>query len=195
MDICIEERLSQLADDVDQYYELLVELYWHQLKAFVLRRTGNPQDAEDIVQDVFVRAYVALERYPLQQRRSLKVRAWLYKIAWNLTSNFASRSPQSMLSLHDGGSEGNILLDQEDKETEHPEDIIEQIERKQELEALVETLPQHYKLVVCLYYFEELKLQEIADILNQPLGTVKVYARRGIQALRKSLAKEINEVG
>jgi RNA polymerase sigma-70 factor, ECF subfamily len=194
MNICIEERLSQLADDVDRYYELLVELYWYQLKIFVIRRIGNPQDAEDIVQDVFVRAYVALERYPVQQRQSLKVRAWLYKIAWNLTSNFVSRSPQSMLSLYDE-SEEHILRDQEDEESEHPEDLIEQIERKQELEALVETLPQHYKVVVCLYYFEELKLQEIADILNLPLGTVKVYVRRGIQALRKSLVKQLHEVG
>ena len=94
MDVSGEKSLAQFADEVDAYYERLVALYWQQLKAFVMARIGNPQDAEDIVQEVFIRAYVALERYSVRQRQDLKARAWLYKITWNLYYNFVSRSPE-----------------------------------------------------------------------------------------------------
>lgn len=189
-----EETLAQLAEDVDLYYEKLVELFWYQLKLFVLRRVGNAQDAEDLVQDTFMRAYVALERYSLPQRQTLKARSWLYKIAWNLCCNFTSRSAQYMLAPLDISDE-NEAIEREDESITQPEEFVELRERRQELEALVATLPQHYRIIVSMYYFEELSLQEIADVLNQPLGTVKVYVRRGIQSLRKILITQVNEVG
>jgi RNA polymerase sigma-70 factor, ECF subfamily len=189
-----EDSLSQLAEDVDMYYEKLVAMYWYQLKIFVLRRVGNAQDAEDLVQDTFIRAYVALERYSVPQRQTLKARSWLYKIAWNICCNFTNRSPHMMLSPLDMSDEYLLQKREEDKIAQ-PEEFIELIERRQELETLVATLPQQYGVIVSLYYFEDLNLQEIADVLNRPLSTVKVYIRRGIQALRKMLIQQAHEVG
>lgn len=188
-----EDTLALLATDIDAFYERLVLLYWHQLKAFVLSRTGNPQDAEDIVQETFIRVYIALERYSLQQRQTLKARPWLYKIAWNIYCNHASRSKVSLLTPLDLSEESD-LLEREDIREDLPEIAFERVERRQELEALVATLPPHYRTIVSLYYFDDLTHQEIADILNQPVGTVKVYAHRGIRLLRKALTVEMNEV-
>jgi RNA polymerase sigma-70 factor (ECF subfamily) len=193
MDSSSEEALAQLAADVDLYYEKLVLLYSHQLKSFIIRRTSNVQDAEDIVQEAFMRAYVALRRYSIQQRQTLQIRAWLYKIVWNLYCNHISRSKLSYTVPFDFSDDA--LLDYEDEGGEHPEQLLEQTELRQELEALVTTLPQRYRVMVNLYFFEELRYQEIADILNQPLGTVKVYVHRGIQMLRKSLATQANKIG
>lgn len=194
MDPGQEQMLALLAADIDVYYEQLVTLYWPQLHVFIMRKLGNAHDAEDIVQEAFIRAYVALERYTVSQRQNLKARAWLYKIAWNLYCNFVSRSKSAYI-LPLGGYDEQSPLEIEDEQSESPEAIFEQVESRQELEALVEGLPPHYRIVVSLYYFEELGYREISEMLNQPLGTVKVYVHRGIKLLRKAFAMQINEVG
>ncbi|HLZ58156.1 MAG TPA: sigma-70 family RNA polymerase sigma factor [Ktedonosporobacter sp.] len=189
MDASVEDNLARLAEDVDRYYEMLVSLYWHQLRLFAVRRLGNTQDAEDVVQEAFMRAYIALENYPLEQRRNLKARAWLYKITWHLICNNINRSKTALLESLDT-SEESTLLEREDERNEGPEDLFERAERRQEIEALVSSLPDRYRTVVSLYYFEDLSSQEVADILNQPVGTVKVYVHRGVKLLRKALAMQ-----
>jgi RNA polymerase sigma-70 factor (ECF subfamily) len=193
MDASGESNVALPAADVDIYYEQLVSLYWYQLRSFIIRRVGNPQDAEDIVQEALLRAYVALERYSAQRRQTLKMRAWLYKIAWNVYCNYTGRSKQPP-SIPLDLSDESPLLEREDDRFIQPEAAFEHLEDREELERLVATLPQHYRDVVSLYYFEELNYQEVADILNQPVGTVKVYVHRGIRLLRKALAAQTNEV-
>src|SRR5258708_12412532 len=99
MDPGESDILAVLATDLRHSYEQLVSTYWHQLKVFALRQAGSPrEDAEDIVQEAFVRAYYALERYPAQRILALKIRPWLYKITWSVYCNYTERSklPQSV---------------------------------------------------------------------------------------------------
>lgn len=187
MDPGDSDILALLATDLRHSYEQLVSTYWHQLKVFVLRQAGSPrEDAEDIVQEAFVRAYYALERYPAQRILALKVRPWLYKITWSVYCNYTERSklPQSVPL---DTSKDSAFLKLEDDGHEQPEEIFENEERRRELVALVDTLPQRYRQVVSLHYFEDLSYQEIADIFNQPVGTVRVSVHRGIGLLRKAL--------
>jgi RNA polymerase sigma-70 factor, ECF subfamily len=184
--------LDLLATDLEASYEQLMSLYCQQLRAFVLRRTGSVQDAEDIVQETFIRAYLALERYLPQQIRTLKVRAWLYKITWSVYCNYTGKSKAPPAVSLDALTE-EFQQGIEDEHNQQPEAIFEQMERRHELEALVETLPQHYREVVSMYFFEELTQQEIADILSQPVGNVRVHLHRGLKRLQKTLAT--NKVG
>src|SRR5215212_10966000 len=78
-----------LAADLDGTFEVLVRAYQDRLYAFGLRLTGNPRDAEEIAQDAFVRAYRALARYPAEQVRTLKLRAWLFQVTVNVARNRA----------------------------------------------------------------------------------------------------------
>jgi RNA polymerase sigma-70 factor, ECF subfamily len=185
--------LALLATDLRHSYERLVSTYWHQLKAFVLRQMGSPQDAEDIVQEAFVRAYYALERYPAQRILALKVRPWLYKITWSIYCNHMERSKLPQLTQLDT-SEDSALLELIDDRYEQPEEVFANEERRSELMALVDTLPKRYREVVSLHYFEDLSYQEIADIFNQPAGTVRVTVHRGIVLLRKALEAYKHEV-
>ena len=183
-----EASLALLAGDVYRYYEQLVLLYSQPLKAFAFRQTGNPQDAEDLVQEAFIRAYYALERYPVERLRTLKARPWLYKIVWNCYCTYASRSkPPPSVSLD---ADEDAWTEPEDASGEQPERIFEVVERRQELETLVATLPARYRRVVSLYYFEDLSYQEIAEMLGQPVGTIKALVHRGIRLLRKGLGLE-----
>ncbi|QBD81442.1 sigma-70 family RNA polymerase sigma factor [Ktedonosporobacter rubrisoli] len=88
-----------------------------------------------------------------------------------------------------------MLLELEDAEEEQPEKLFEHAEQRRELEELVATLPEHYRVVVSMYYFDGLNYLEIAEILSRPVGTVKVYAHRGVQLLRKTLQCGIKQVG
>ena len=187
-----DDILILLAGDIDRYYEHLVNRYWHQVRAFVLRRVRNVQDAEDIVQDVFIRAYYALQRYSVPQIQTLKVRPWLYTIAWNLFCNFTRRSNTSWQIPFADSTEDGTIPELLDERGELPEEYVERLEQRQELETLLETLPYHYSVVVSLYYFDELGYQEIAELLNQPPGTVKVYVHRGLRLLRKKLTTQAN---
>jgi RNA polymerase sigma-70 factor (ECF subfamily) len=183
---------SGLAANVDAYYELLVTKYWQQLYAFVLRRTRSPQDTEDIVQEAFVHAYYALERYSQQQIRTLQARPWLYKITWNVYCNFISRNrPAPAVSLDT--PEGSLLLDLYEEEHERPDALFERGEQARELVSLVDLLPENYRDVLTLYYFDELGYQEIADLLQKPLGTIKTRVHRGLNMLRKIVQQSDEE--
>jgi RNA polymerase sigma-70 factor, ECF subfamily len=186
MDQDMEDRSNLPAAEVDAYYAQLVSTYWPPLQAFILRRTGSPQDAEDIVQEAFVHAYYALERYSLQQVRTLQARPWLYKITWNVYRNYMSRiKPPAAVSLDTPASD--FLLDLDDEWQERPEAVYEQGERRRELETLVDALPEPYREVIGLYYFDDLSHQEIAELLNRPVGTIKTHVHRGLRMLRKAL--------
>lgn len=191
MDPGNESLAKLLALDLDRHYEELVTLYWPPLSAFVLRRTRHFQDTEDIIQETFMRAYLALERYPSERIETLKVRPWLYKIAWSVYCNHTGRGKLPLIMPLEGPEEGFYLEPEEDARAQ-PEALYEQAEQRRELEALIEKLPAHYRDLVSLYYFEELSQKEIAEVLNLPLGTVKVYIHRGIRQLRKLLAEQSN---
>jgi RNA polymerase sigma-70 factor, ECF subfamily len=193
MDAGDSQIVALLATDLKHSYERLVSTYWHRLKAFILRQAGSPQDAEDIVQEAFVRAYYALEVYSEQRILALKVRPWLYKITWSVYCNHMEHAkPRASIPLDI--SEDSIFLELQDDGHQQPEEVFESGERRRELIALVDTLPRRYREVVSLHYFEDLSYQEIADIFNQPAGTVRVSVHRGVRLLRKVLEASKSKV-
>jgi RNA polymerase sigma-70 factor, ECF subfamily len=191
MDPGYENLVKLLAADLDRHYDELVSLFWQQLSVFVLRRTRHFQDTEDIIQETFMRAYLALERYPGERIETLKVRPWLYKIAWSVYCNHTGRGKLPLMVPLEAPDDGPYLEPEEDARMQ-PEAVFEQAEQRRELEALIEKLSPHYRDLVSLYYFEELSQKEIAEVLNLPLGTVKVYIHRGIRQLRKLLDDQSN---
>ena len=179
--------LELLATDLDRYFYRLVLHAQQRLFAFAVRHTGNPQDAEDIVQEAFIRAYHALANYPAERVRTLKVQAWLCKITLHIFYRHRSSQPQDLpLDL----LEESTLLELEDDEREQPERVLENKEDVRELEALLAQLPEQYRIAVSCYYFEELSYREIADLLNQPIGTIKTHVHRGMLLLRKTVAAQ-----
>jgi RNA polymerase sigma-70 factor, ECF subfamily len=182
----------RLASDLQQGFVGLVATYQHQLYAFLLRRLGNPQEAEDIVQETLLQAYYTLKRYPVERIQTLALRAWLYKIAMHVQMNMLRRSPPPAFYLQ----EVEETLEMEpDEEATQPEHILEELESRQELETLIRCLPSHYAETVTLYYFGQLTYQEIAYVLNCSPDTARSYRHRGIQYLRKALHAQSSERG
>lgn len=185
-----QELPALLAADLDGHFGQMMSMYQRRLYAFALRQAGNAQDAEDIVQEAFLRAHHALKNYPVAHIRTLRVQQWLYKITLNIFRNRARRSMPPSVPFD--VSEDSPLLEIEDQ-SGRPDEEAYWREWRHELESRVATLPEPYRSVVNLHYFEDLSLREVAELLNQPVGTVKANVHRGLQLLRRALETQANE--
>jgi RNA polymerase sigma-70 factor (ECF subfamily) len=182
---------ARLAVDVDGHFEEMVVLFQDRLYALALRMTGNAEDAEEIVQDAFVRAYRALTTYPTDRIQALALRPWLYRITVNVTRNRARGKRPRVVTL--GGPEA-AAWEPVDRDRDRPEAVVGRAEGDEELGALVASLPARYRAAVVLRHVMELSYEEVAAVLGQPVGTVKSNVHRGLGILRVTLVTRSPEV-
>jgi RNA polymerase sigma-70 factor (ECF subfamily) len=188
-----QELLGLLANNLHQQFQQLVLCYQQRLYSFAQRLTGSWQNAEDIVQETFVSAYVSLENYPAERIRTLKLQAWLYRVTFNVYTHSIRGSQLQAVPLDITGN--NSVFEIADRTEEQPEMLFERLESQQELEQLLMQLPERYRVGITCYYFEHLSYQEIAELLDQPIGTVKSSIFRGIRLLRMLLQNDSNQEG
>lgn len=181
-----------LAMDRGRGFERVVLTYQHRIYAFALRLSGNPQDAEEIAQDAFVRAYRAIEGYPAERVRALALRPWLYQITLNVWRNRARVRRPPGVPLDDPVT--GAPLDLEDDVQRRPDVSAERGERQRELAALLATLPAHFRAAVILRHVEGMSYRELSGVLGQPEGTVKAHVHRGTKLLREALIRSASEV-
>jgi RNA polymerase sigma-70 factor (ECF subfamily) len=182
-----EQRLSRdLASDLDGHFEQLVRTFQDRLYGFALRLTQSREEAEECTQDTFVRAYRALERYPTDRRRELRLRPWLYQIVLNVIRNRVRRPALATVSV-DGPAANGLAARSE----EQPEVMAMRATSWSQLEAALSTLPDRYKTAVVLRHVQGLSYAEAAQILDQPVGTTKSDVHRGLRLLREALEPEL----
>ena len=180
---------KELARDLDGTFEQVVLAYQRRLYAFALRYTGSAQDAEEIVQDAFVRAYRALATYGTEQIRSLALRPWLFQITVNVARNRARGKRVTSVPMDDGA----VPIEPADDD-DGPQTRAERTERDAELAARVAALPDPYRGAVILRHMNDLSYAEVATLLGRPVGTVKSDVHRGLALLRAALERELSEV-
>jgi len=180
-----EALLELLATDLRGNYEQLIHAYQDLLYRFALRVTHNHSDAEDVLQEVLVRAYYALEKYPSERIRTLKLKAWLYTITSRQCYKVVDPNPAPLVSLPVSGESSFADLPADPQE--QPESTLERAEFLEELIALMETLPPRYREPVFLFYFEGLSYREIATQLGLSPENVKARIFRGKTVLRTKL--------
>lgn len=175
-----------LADDLDVHFALLVEAYGDRLYAFALRLRGHPQDAQEILQDTFLRAYRGLAQYEPARRRDLRLRPWLYQIALNAVRTHVRRRAVSTLALDDAPI-GHLA----GRRDEEPEQVVLTGERQRDLAVALATLPWRYREAIVLRHVQGLSYEETARVLGQPIGTTKSDVHRGLHLLREMLTAEL----
>jgi RNA polymerase sigma-70 factor (ECF subfamily) len=172
---------ARLADDLDSAFpELVVE---HQQLVFgIAVRVVGDFAAEDVAQEVFVRAFRALKRYPADRVMTMRLRPWLGRMALNLARN----------SLRGRRHEVDIADIAESKQStdEGPGQLIQRGEDQIMWARLLAGLPQHYRLAVALRHVDELSYAELAETLGRPVGSVKSDVHRGIALLRAAYDAE-----
>ncbi|MBV8601916.1 MAG: sigma-70 family RNA polymerase sigma factor [Candidatus Eremiobacteraeota bacterium] len=171
-------------------FEKIVDEYQRRLYGFALRMTGNREDAEEIVQDAFVRAYRALGKMSPEQRADLRLQPWLYTITLNVTRNRLRSKRPTNVAL-DALSDPDALLRESHDAPPQPEAIVEQNTEIALVERALLQLPMHLRAAATLRFIEGRSHPEIAEILNQPIGTVKSHVHRAVRILRRMLGPQI----
>ena len=176
---------SVLSGDSSQF-ALLWNKYNKQIFANVLKLVRSIDDADDIVQDTFLKAFNALHSY----NHTFPFPAWLYKIASNTCIDYFRRNRIRPISIENINREGGDIYDIiPDKSTPIDVHIINN-EMKEALLKAVELLPLRYKQCIQLRHFEELSYEEISLTMNLPLGTVKITLFRARKMLLTMLSNK-----
>jgi len=174
-------------------FERIVDDFQRRLYGFALRMTGNREDAEEIVQDAFVRAFRALGKMTEEQRRELRLQPWLYTITLNVTRNRLRSKRPTNVAL-DSLADPDALLNTTQEGPEQPEQIIERGTDMALVEQALLQLPMHLRAAATLRFIEGRSHPEIAEILNQPIGTVKSHVHRAVRILRRILGPQVGRV-
>ena len=185
---------AALAADLDGAFERLVRSYQDRLYSFALRLSGRREEAEEIAQDAFIRAYRALGTYSAERIRALAMRAWLYRITLNVARNRYRRKRHALVSIDhgsrrgegDGEERGRLELAAD--ADERPDRIYEKSRERADVATLVRRLPERWRAPILLRYVEGLPVEEVATVLKQPVGTAKSNLHRAVNALRASLS-------
>jgi RNA polymerase sigma-70 factor (ECF subfamily) len=174
-------------------FEKVVDEYQRRLYGFALRMTGNREDAEEIVQDAFVRAYRALAKMDAQQRAELRLQPWLYTITLNVTRNRLRSKRPTNVAL-DSLADPDALLNETQEGPDQPEAIVDRAADMILVEQALLSLPMHLRAAATLRFIEGRSHPEIAEILNQPIGTVKSHVHRAVRILRRILGPQVGRI-
>src|SRR5580704_10296591 len=174
-------------------FESIVDEYQRRLYGFALRMTGNREDAEEIVQDAFVRAFRALGKMNEEQRAELRLQPWLYTITLNVTRNRLRSKRPTNVAL-DALADPDALLNETQEGPDQPEAIIDRAADMVLVEQALLQLPMHLRAAATLRFIEGRSHPEIAEILNQPIGTVKSHVHRAVRILRRVLGPQVGRI-
>jgi RNA polymerase sigma-70 factor (ECF subfamily) len=179
-----EDLVARLASDLDGTFAELVGAQGDLVYGIALRSTRDPGAAEELAQDVFVRAYRALATYEAQRIRDLQLRAWLARIAINLSRNRARsrRSAPAEVPLESIAEPVDPSL--------HPEPAALAAEAATDWSRRLAALPSRYRLAVELRHVHGLSYEEIAAALERPVNTAKTHVHRGVALLRAAYSQE-----
>ncbi|CAH1209666.1 ECF RNA polymerase sigma factor SigW [Paenibacillus plantiphilus] len=185
----MEARLARMALKGDQHaFAEIVGLYQDKLYYMSYRMLYNRQEAEDVVQETFLRVYKNLDRYD----DTMKFSTWIYRIATNLCiDRLRKRKPSFSLDAETGdhdGIDGYSMIPSDDRT---PESELMLSDTQRIIHNAIETLPAKYKSVMVLRYLQDMSLQEIGDVLELPVTTVKTRVHRGREFLRKKLEHKL----
>jgi len=170
-----EQIASAVQAGDSEAFGILIERYEAKLKRYARKFLNYQDEIEDLVQDVFIKSYTHIQSFDTSQRFS----PWLYRVAHNTFVNELKRKQRAGFIFFDADT---ILPYLQAQETADEEAL--STELRGELDSLLIELPDKYKEVVILYYFEELSYQEISEVLQIPVTTVGVRMNRGRTKLR-----------
>jgi RNA polymerase sigma-70 factor (ECF subfamily) len=185
-----DKGLIELALSGDEKaYESLLNKYRNLVFSIMLKMVRNKQEAEDLTQEAFMKAFTSLATF----NDEFAFSTWLMKIASNNCIDFLRKRKLRTYSIHEPVQykDEKIEIDIPDHDPT-PEKTLIQSERNRMIEETIQALPERYRYVIILRHKEEKSYEEIAEIMNLPLGTVKAQIFRAREILNKNLKEILN---
>jgi len=179
-----EELVARsIGGDSDSFNELV--LRWERpIYALAYRTIGREEDARDVCQETFLRAFRALPGF----RGQAKFSSWLYRIALNLCRDWIRRERRTPI-VQPPEDVDVMELAAAVEPTESIEDLVARKDLSRAVERLMALLPEEQRTAIVLKEYHGLTFQEIAELVGCPLSTVKTRLYQGLTVLRRELAK------
>jgi RNA polymerase sigma-70 factor, ECF subfamily len=189
--------VEELKSGSDEAYSWLIAHYHQPIYSLIYRILTDPTDAADTTQEVFLKVFRGIKRF----NGECSLKTWLYRIAIHEASNqrrwwFRHKSKETSMEAHEDW-EGNSfgLCDTLVDRGESPMEIFAHEEIRARVESELKQVPEPYRTTVVLRDIEGLAYEEIAEVLQVSLGTVKSRLIRGRDALKKRLESFVHELG
>jgi RNA polymerase sigma-70 factor, ECF subfamily len=181
----------QMHDDNDAFATLLSR--WEEpIKRLCIRMLGDSHKAEDVTQEAFSRIYTRRKEF----LHGSKFSTFLWRVAMNLCLDELRRVKRRREISAAGKTDDSgdfEIWDQVASEERPPDSKVELEEQAEMVRRAVTTLPEHYRSVVILRHYQDLKFREISDVLGVPEGTVKSRMFEALEMLNRSMHKQMNE--
>ena len=184
-----EQALIQRCKDGDtRAFDELVRQYEKRVFNCALRIAGNYNDAADVAQEAFIRAFNSIQTF----RGDAIFTTWIYRIVTNVYLDERKKSKahrQTSLDEYIELDENSVTRQIVD-DGPTPDQVVETKERTRVLQSAINSLPDYQRIILTLYSFQHRSYEEIADVLRLPIGTVKSRLNRARLALAEKLSGE-----
>jgi len=181
-----EERklIEEALGGSQRAYKILTEKHQKSVFHIIIKIVRDTETANDLVQETFMKAFASLSSYRSEYRFS----TWLYKIAANCSIDFLRKKKINALSLDQEveTTNGNVTIEIADY-SYHPGNELERKEQRYSIEDAIESLPDKYREVIIYRHKDDKSYDEIADLLDIPVGTVKARIFRARELLKMKL--------
>ncbi len=164
-------------------FATLIERYKKLVSHVVFRMIANKTDREDVCQEVFIKVYQNLGCFHFESKLS----TWIARIAYNACLNHLEKKHVPLLD--DLGSEQDMLEKYSGNE-EPPDCYMERQDIMARVRSEIDRMPVHFRTVVTLYHLDEMSYEEIAEVTDMPLGTIKSYLFRARRLLKERLKEK-----
>ncbi len=173
------------AGDHDAFAQLVTR--WERpIYALAYRTLRREEEARDVVQDAFLRAYRGLKGF----KGEAKFSSWLYRITLNLCRDWMRKERRAPVAQVPEGIDPLDLADQQAAPTESVEDLVARREMSAAVQLAMADLPEEQRMAIMLKEYHGLTFQEIAEMLDCPLSTVKTRLYQGLSVLRRRLERQ-----
>jgi RNA polymerase sigma factor (sigma-70 family) len=163
-------------------FESLVDKYKNMVYTIAYRITNNNEEAEEVAQDTFVKAYHALAKF----NGTSKFSSWIYRIAYNTGLDRIKKTKKDRLNTSLDG------IDQSNVAESNFESGLEQKELQKSVKECIQSLPESESIILTLFYYDDLKVEEIAKVVKLSVSNVKVKLFRARKKLHDIIKKNVD---
>ncbi len=183
-----EELVGRILAGDEDLFEVLVRRYQSRVLAHVGRMVGNRDDALDLSQEIFLKVFGALDRY----NPSYKFSTWLFRIAGNAAIDHLRKRRPRTVPLEVQDADGVMSSLEYKSHDLDPYGELRNLERGSAIARAIAALPLEFRELITLRHFGGLSYEEIADVKQMPLGTVKNKLFRARAVLKERLSGELS---
>lgn len=173
------ELIAEVKQGSKASQEILVRRHYKLVYSFLYRMIGDQELAKDLTQEVFIKVLNNLEKY----QPSSDFKSWLLTVASNHTKDYLRSK------VHRERQHTYELTSQDMRTTKSVASIFEKNEKRKEIKAAIEALPEYQREAILLKYYNDLKISEIAEVTSASVPTVKSRLKQGLKKLKNYLKR------